>query len=483
MPRTPSTNRTGQFPICTDINSDGRASLDVMELGYASYDQQARLFTSFDTTVRIPAFYEPENELFDYYGPGSLSRATVPLRHRQAMTFGIPRMTSVAAAWDRLADHLTDDTIRDYLHEARRTSDTRAMEVYGTIMERRINGNPHPDEGPRPGDIAMFDNDHPGIVNGWLRPSPPAGSAEATMARAESLRAMRGADPVLANLSAAYEIRGTGRDAVVIDEEPVMDRIARSATELSTAINTTVSNAMASMTAAMTAPALPLEDWQERYHARVEQGPEPLARITAPARWGAINMVDPTMDDVRAAGLVEALITGDSVPTADTMDRTAKGLQSWLKTRYGVEVHRAVLRQTAAAMVKLARPAFTRQRNQITRVTAELAEQRRVTRENQDKVRALRAQLVALEEAPRSAPEEAAKAARYDEAMAVALQWSEAPGGAEAKLSAFRRLHHTLTTIADEAATVAEAMTEIDDLAEVIDRANEGIPAEFAIAG
>lgn len=445
MPIAPRRNSAAQFPPGADLMSgmDGdRARLTIHELGYATFAQQARLLTMFDVTVDVPATMEQE-EMFDPFLRADNLIQTVPVRHREAMRFAIRRGSSVTEAWDMMAPRLDPDMLIDF-HRA--AADQGAETIYRNLLHR-FGG-----DGPRPGDIAMFNNDRPGVVNGWLRPSGHLGARPSVHAPTM--------DAIISDLGAAVS---TAAPAV------------RAA-----------SDAMTGLSAAMTAPAINLPEGATRYHARVvHDQPEALARVTAPNRVKAIHDVDPTSDDVRAAGLVEALITSESVPTRDAMDRTAKGLQNWLKNVYGVEVHTAVLRQTTAVLVKMARPVILRQQRHLNRVKAELVDANRHVREMKDVVATQRARLAELEEGPRATPEQAAKASRYDEAMAVALEWEQAPKGGVEKLNAFRKLHHTLTVIATESATIAAALAEVDELAAVVGESAliTGIPAEFAIAG
>jgi hypothetical protein len=462
MPRAPRLSTTSQFPLGADIlNNEARIS--ITDLGHATHGQQDRLLNAFQTIVEIPGTVEPEEDLFRW-GEHDAIRP-IPTRQRRATRYAIPAGTRPVAAWDRLALHTPEGMLRDFFDTAIERRDHEMANVYARLLERlgappSITSEDRIRWEPRPGDIAMFNNNHPGIVNGWLRPSAELNTSGARI---------------------TDSTMDEGNRAGMVDASSMIDRMTAAVNATVTPVVRAASDAMTGLSAAMSAPAITMPEGATRYHARVEHDqPEALARVTAPARFTAIREVRPTVDDVRSAGLVEALITADNVPTDDTMERTTKGIQRWLKNVYGVHVHGAVIQQIADLFIKMARPVYLRQKRAMDRQKAELIDSRRHVRELKDSLNAMRARLTELEEGPRATPEQAAKAARYDEAMTVALQWEQAPKGGVEKLNAFRKLHHTLTVLADEAATVAAAVAEVDDLADAL---ITGIPAEFAIAG
>src|SRR4029453_15962664 len=138
-----------------------------------------------------------------------------------------------------------------------------------------------------------------------------------------------------------------------------------------------------------------------------------------------------------------------------TFRKVAAKTRKWLEDVYGVHLSTDVIMTIQAVTVARGRAALDAERRRVSQVRNERDEvQRKLDRRIREVNRLLNkvSELEGRLEGPQPTPEQAAKATKWDELVAVAAEWDETPQtDARTRVGKFRHLVHSLKVAAGQA--------------------------------
>ncbi|ALY09531.1 hypothetical protein LAROYE_4 [Arthrobacter phage Laroye] len=447
-----------------NIYGGSSAEITIDALRRSTIRQQEALLHDFDVDVHQHARRDYIDDFPTRMWETGADRIAPRIYQTEAMRWRFPRGTGIVDMWRTLARNLPIHTCREILDQGNELS---------ALVSRLI-----PPVGPR---------GNPGRRDRSMEAAEAAAETLSVASRRyesmrEAQRTMQGLTPSAAIIDEFIEEFSPSRtpepqgDAMPpeIRQEPwttVINNLQHTYTSIGnqfTAMAQGVNEAAAfaaqprteasrAARAAQAAPVLQLQEGESRWFSAVEHlQPAPLARVTSANRYKALYEAPSLITSDTSRGLLTtSLFTGEEAPTPDTLRKSGERVRKWLNDTYGLTVHADAVTAIETLTISAGRRAVAQVRQEVRRaredrdnVQAKLDRRIREVNRLLNRNSELEAQL----EQPRATPEQEEKARKWDELVAVAAEWNEAPeGDARVRVGKFRLLVHSLKGAAAEA--------------------------------
>ncbi|ASR83589.1 hypothetical protein SEA_LISARA_4 [Arthrobacter phage LiSara] len=451
------------------------AEITIDGLRYATIGQQEALLHDFDVEVHQRARRDYIDDFPPLLWENGADRISPRIYQAEAMRWRFPRGTGIVDMWRTLARNLPIHTCREILDQGNELSALVAR----LIPPMGPRGNPgRRDRNTDAADAAATASTIREQARRYLGETPAQRSARAAENMREARRTMQGLTPNQVIIDEVLpsrtpepqgdamppEIRHEPWTAMINNMQQAYTTIGNSFTATAQFANEAAAFATGSRSeaaraarAAQAAPVLQLQDGESRWFPAIEHlQPAPLARVTSANRYKALYEAPSLITaDTSRSLLTTSLFTGEETPAPETLRKSGERVRNWLNDTYGLTLHpdavtaiEAVTIQAGRRAVKQVRAEVRRMREDRDNVQAKLDRRIREVNRLLNRNSELEAQL----EQPRATPEQEEKARKWDELVAVAAEWNEAPeGDARVRVGKFRLLVHSLKGAAAEA--------------------------------